>query len=420
MPYASSMLIVKQKKIIIVGGGPAGLMAAENIALAGYSVDLYDAMPTVGRKFLLAGIGGMNITHSEELDCFITRYRERQVEIQTILKQMNAEELIEWVHGLGIETFIGSSGRVFPKEMKAAPLLRAWIKRLKTLGVKFYMRHQWMGWQDEQLIFKNERGHCLKHADAVVLALGGASWPKLGSDGIGLNYLKDKGIAVKQFKPSNCGFHTHWSDFFKEKFQGEILKTVSVNMVDIYNNSITKQSQIVITELGIEGSLIYALSAPIRELIERDGSATIYLDLVPDKDQERVYKEVSAPRGSKSLSSHLRSKLGIDALKTALLYETLDTSELKDGDQLALKIKRLPIKVTASFSIEEAISSAGGVLFEELNAQLMSHKHQGVFIAGEMLDWEAPTGGYLLTACFASGRVAGLGVIDYLEINSNN
>lgn len=402
-------------KVIIIGGGPAGLMAAEVISNAGNEVHLFDAMPTVGRKFLLAGIGGLNLTHSEEYSKFVERYRERKTEVSQMLEQFNAEHLQAWAANLGIETFVGSSGRVFPKEMKAAPLLRTWLQRLKKNHVQFYMRHRWMGWQGDQLIFSFNDEELIKDADAIVFALGGASWPKLGSDGAWVSILRKSGVEIDTLKPANCGFNIEWSDYFKQKFAGASLKSVEAYVVDVHQNKAIKKSQIIITENGIEGSLVYALSAPIRELIERDGHATLYLDLVPDKNIERVLTEVSMPRGSRSLSSHLKSKLGIDSLKTALLYECLDQETLNNPVRLAKAIKHLPIICLSTRPISEAISSAGGVRFESLDENLMSVKHPKVFFAGEMLDWEAPTGGYLLTACFSSGYVAGLGVNKYLS-----
>jgi uncharacterized flavoprotein (TIGR03862 family) len=406
----------KKKKIIVIGGGPAGLMAAEKISNSGHEVHVYDAMPTVGRKFLLAGIGGLNLTHSEVYSTFIEKYRERKSEVSQLLKQYNAQHLQEWAGNLGIETFVGSSGRVFPKEMKAAPLLRAWLQRLKKNGVQFHMRHQWMGWQDENLRFTTTEGEIHATADAVVFALGGASWPKLGSNGKWISLLTELGMEIAELKPSNCGFNISWSSFFKQKFSGSALKSVEAMLVDIKQNKIQKRSQIVITENGVEGSLIYALSAPIRELIDRDGHAIVYLDLVPDKEIERVMKEVGMPRGSRSLSSHLKSKLGIDSLKTALIYECLQDDVINNPGLLAKAIKKLPITCISTRPIDEAISTAGGILFESLDQNLMSKNKHGYFFAGEMLDWDAPTGGYLLTACFASGYVAGNGVNKYLEI----
>lgn len=408
-----------KNKVIIIGGGPAGLMAAEVISNSGNEVHLFDAMPTVGRKFLLAGIGGLNLTHSEEYSKFVERYRERKNEVSQMLEQFNAKHLQEWAANLGIETFVGSSGRVFPKEMKAAPLLRTWLQRLKKNHVQFYMRHRWMGWQGDQLIFSFNDEEIIKDADAIVFALGGASWPKLGSDGEWVSILKKSGVEIEDLKPANCGFNIEWSDYFKKNFAGASLKSVEAYVIDVNQNKVIKKSQIIITENGIEGSLIYALSAPIRELIERDEQAILYLDLVPDKNIERVLKEVSMPRGSRSLSSHLKSKLGIDSLKTALLYECLDQETLNNLERLAKAIKQLPITCLSTRPISEAISCAGGVKFESLDENLMSAKKSKVFFAGEMLDWEAPTGGYLLTACFSSGYVAGLGVNKYLSKNKN-
>jgi uncharacterized flavoprotein (TIGR03862 family) len=406
---------IKKNKVIIIGGGPAGLMAAEQISNAGHDVHLFDAMPTVGRKFLLAGIGGLNLTHSEAYPQFVTRYREREHEINQLLNQFNAQDLQQWASNLGVDTFTGSSGRVFPKEMKAAPLLRSWLQRLKKNGVQFNMRHRWVGWSGKQLIFNFNNNEINNNADAVVFALGGASWPQLGSDGAWVQLISEHGLEIEKLKPSNCGFNTNWSDYFKQKFSGEALKSVEGSIVDVDKIKSRKKSQIIITENGVEGSLIYALSAHIRELIERDGQATLYLDLVPDKSIERVFHEVTMPRGSRSISSHLKSKLGLDSLKTALIYECLKKEIIENSELLAKAIKHLPITCISTRPIEEAISCAGGVKFDSLDQNLMSKNNPSIFFAGEMLDWEAPTGGYLLTACFASGFVAGLGVNNYLK-----
>nr|WP_294840150.1 TIGR03862 family flavoprotein [uncultured Methylotenera sp.] len=415
--------ITKSPKVAIIGGGPAGLMAAETLSLAGIAVDLYDAMPSVGRKFLMAGKGGMNITHSEAAAPFLARYGARRAQIAPLLDIMSPQALREWIHALGIDTFVGSSGRVFPTDMKAAPLLRAWLHRLREAGVNFHMRHRWLGWDNDKtqdntkLTFNTPDGTITVEADAVVFALGGGSWARLGSDGAWVNLFNAHGIAVAPLKPANCGFHASWSEHFSSRFAGLPLKTIAISIADEQAPNQRKQGECMITEHGIEGSLIYALSANIRNTIETNGEATIYLDLLPDKSLAQVLADVSHPRGSRSLSSHLQSRLGIKGIKAGLLRELVSAQDYTDPVKLSHAIKALPLKLTSTRPIDEAISSAGGVAFAGLNAQLMIKTMPGVFCAGEMLDWEAPTGGYLLTACFASGRSAGLGVIDWLKTN---
>ena len=409
---------LKCPKVAIIGGGPAGLMAAETLSLAGIGVDLYDAMPSVGRKFLMAGKGGMNITHSEAATPFLSRYSKRQTQIAPLLNIMSPQALREWIHALGINTFVGSSGRVFPADMKAAPLLRAWLHRLREAGVNFHMRHRWLGWNNNQLLFSTPDGSTTVEADAVVFALGGASWARLGSDGAWVSKFNQHGITVSPLKPANCGFNTHWSEHFISRFAGMPLKTIAITLQDVHAPSQRKQGECMITEHGIEGSLIYALSADIRDAIGAHGETTIHIDLLPDKSLAEVLANVSHPRGSRSLSSHLQSRLGIKGIKAGLLRELVSAQDYQDPAKLSDAIKALPLKLISSRPIDEAISSAGGVEFSELNEQLMLKKMPGVFCAGEMLDWEAPTGGYLLTACFASGRSAGLGVIDWLKNQS--
>ncbi|MCP9759077.1 TIGR03862 family flavoprotein [Aquitalea sp. S1-19] len=402
-------------RVAIVGGGPAGLMAAEQIARAGIAVDVYDAMPSVGRKFLLAGVGGMNITHAEPWPDFVARYGQRADLLRPYLDAFNAEALRAWVHGLGVETFVGSSGKVFPREMKAAPLLRAWLSRLRAMGVNFHPRHRWQGWSDGgALRFSAPQGEVTVAADAVVLALGGGSWRKLGSDGAWLPLLQEKGVAVAELEPSNCGFEAGWSPFFADKFAGEALKSITVTLSDVNGVSETRRGGLVLSRYGVEGNLIYALSARLRELIKRDGQATFYLDLAPDRSADKVMQEVAHPRGSRSLSSHLQSRLNLKGARMGLLRECLDKDSFNDVARLSAAIKALPVTVSAPRPLDEAISSAGGVCFAALDSGLMLQRLPGVFCAGEMLDWEAPTGGYLLTACLATGRAAGAGVVNRL------
>ncbi|POZ60117.1 TIGR03862 family flavoprotein [Chromobacterium alticapitis] len=409
------MSVGEGRAVAVMGGGPAGLMAAEALTRRGFAVDVYDAMPSVGRKFLLAGIGGLNLTHSEPYPAFVGRYGERAEQVEPLLRDFDADALRAWAHGLGVETFVGSSGRVFPKEMKAAPLLRAWLSRLREAGARIHVRHRWLGWNaDGSLKFDTPDGELVVRADATLLALGGGSWKKLGSDGRWLPWLAERGVDIAPLLPSNCGFDADWSEFFADKFAGEPLKSVGLSFEGGDGRAFRRVGECVITKSGIEGSLIYACSALLRDEIARAGAATCYLDLIPAWDEARVLAEVTHPRGSRSLSSHLQSRLNLKGARAGMLRECLDKDSFQNPAALAAAIKRLPVKLTASRPIDEAISTAGGVCFSALDERQMLKALPGVFCAGEMLDWEAPTGGYLLTACFASGRAAGLGLADWL------
>ncbi|WP_434562174.1 TIGR03862 family flavoprotein [Pseudomonas sp. R1-6] len=399
--------------IAIIGGGPAGLMAAEVLSQAGVQVDLYDSMPSVGRKFLLAGVGGMNITHSEAFPAFLSRYGERSPNIAPLLRAFGADELCQWIQGLGIDTFVGSSGRVFPTDMKAAPLLRAWLKRLRDAGVVIHTRHRWLGWSpDGGLRIASPDGEKTLFPDATLLALGGGSWSRLGSDGAWMLSLEQRGVALAPLQPSNCGFDVAaWSDFMIGKFAGTPLKNIAIGL----NDDVPRLGECVITATGLEGSLIYALSAAIREAINQHGSATIHLDLLPGRPVDKILQALNKPRGSRSMAKHLHSQLGLDGVKAALLRELTSADCFADMARLAKAIKALPVTLVKTRPLDEAISSAGGVTFEALDERLMLKQLPGVFCAGEMLDWEAPTGGYLLTACFASGRAAGSGMLEWLQ-----
>ncbi len=416
---------MKTPIIAILGGGPAGLMAAETACIGGAEVHVYDRMGSVGRKFLIAGKGGLNLTRSDPFETFVGRYGARADEVRPWLEKFDAEALREWARGLGVETFVGSSGRVFPTDLKAAPLLRGWVRRLRASGVHFHMHHRWLGWSDDDALrFAGADGDKSIRADAVVLALGGGSWPVLGSDGSWVSLLEQRAIDIAPLRPSNCGFDvassehrsidvgiaSGWSEHFATRHAGHPVKPVVIEWRDVDGGVVRQQGEFVITATGVEGSLVYALSAGLRDAIAAQGHTEIRLDLAPGRDAERLAHDLARPRGSRSLSEHLRRQAGIDGVKAGLLYEVLSKAELQDSARLATTIKSLPLKLLRARPLAEAISTAGGVRFAALDENLMLKKLPGVFCAGEMIDWEAPTGGYLLTACFASGSVAGSGV----------
>jgi uncharacterized flavoprotein (TIGR03862 family) len=426
-------------------------MAAQACAEAGVAVDVYDAMPSVGRKFLLAGKGGLNLTHAEPPAAFKRRYGEALPSLQPHLDAFGAAELRAWAHGLAIETFVGSSGRVFPREMKAAPLLRAWLKRLRQAGVTFHSRHRWDGrlaiptadgrggstirlgmainGTPKQATSggdhsRDDAGQVMEvEAEAVVLALGGGSWPRLGSDGAWLPLLLEQGVAVAPLAPANCGFDCAWSEHFSSRWAGAPVKSAAMSLAPPASGhgadrdqgaEMMKRGEFVITATGIEGSLVYALSAPARDRIQATASAVLHLDLLPDRSQAWILAALQGPRGGRSMANHLRRSIGLEGVKAALLRECVPGDTYGSPGNLASAIKRLPVKLLAPRPLQEAISSAGGVRFEALDDKLMLRRLPGVFCAGEMLDWEAPTGGYLLTACFATGRAAGLGGVEWL------
>ncbi|WP_354442349.1 TIGR03862 family flavoprotein [Ottowia thiooxydans] len=431
--------------VAIIGAGPAGLMAAQVLSEAGLQVDLFDAMPSVGRKFLLAGRGGLNLTHSEAYDSFVSRFGARQSNIEPWLREFDAEAVRSWAHGLGVETFVGTSGRVFPKEMKAAPLLRSWLQRLRHPGpggvpVRFHMRHRLVGWapaaQGESggiFSFQTPAGEQRVQTSIAILALGGASWPRLGSDGAWVPWFCANGVGVAPLTPANSGFdvattaaretektssegtaadEAGWSAYFRERFAGQPLKSVAITVRgDDQTSVFERRGEFVVTETGVEGSLIYAASSLLRGALADKGVATLYLDLLPSHTYAQVLSAVQAPRDGQSLANHLRRRLRLEGVKTALLNELLPRESMRDHELLARAIKSLPIVLAVPRPIEEAISTAGGVRFESLDEFLQISHAPGVFCAGEMLDWEAPTGGYLLTACMASGVRAARGVL---------
>ena len=395
--------------VAIIGSGPSGLAAAEMLA-GDAEVHVFDAMPSPGRKLLLAGKSGLNLTHAEDLEKFLDRFGTARARLEPALRSFPPAAIRQWAADLGTETFVGSSGRVFPTAMKASPLLRAWLSRLRAGGVSLHMRHRWQGWNAEGvLVFATPDGLRKYSADATLLALGGASWPRLGTDGGWSAVLADRGVRVSTLRPANCGFDVAWSAHLRERFAGAPVKPASLSF-----GGQTVRGEFVVSAKGIEGSAVYALSAGLRDAIEAQGAATLLVDLLPDRSLEQLRAALSRPRGKASLATHLRKAAGIEGVKAALLRENAEAQTLADPARLAAQLKALPLTLTAPRPLGEAISTAGGVAFDEIDAQFMLRRLPGVFVAGEMLDWEAPTGGYLLSACLATGRAAGSGLRDYL------
>jgi uncharacterized flavoprotein (TIGR03862 family) len=398
-----------QKSVAIIGGGPAGLMAAEVLSAGGHLVTVYEAMPTFGRKFLLAGKSGLNITHSEDFQQFVTRFGAASMQLRAALETFPPDAVRAWAAGLGTETFVGTSGRVFPTVMKASPLLRAWLKRLEAQGVQLKTRHRWTGFDGDGLCFAAPDGRLVVRADATLLALGGASWPRLGSEAAWVPWLTDQSVTVHPFRPANCGFDVAWSERFRERFAGQPVKSVLAT-----SDAGTFQGEFVISRHGIEGSLVYAHSASLRDRLTDEGKAALVLDLMPGRTQERLARDFARQDAKASFSNRLRKGAGLDGVKAALLRELVPTANRLSPDELAITVKGLALPVQHPRPIEEAISSAGGVALDAVDEKFMVKAMPGVFAAGEMLDWEAPTGGYLLTACFATGQAAAFGIEAFL------
>lgn len=392
------------RSVVVIGGGPAGLMAAERLAAHGYSVDVYERMPSVGRKILMAGKTGLNLTHAEDAEVFLSRYAPASATLTGSVRSFDAHAVRAWAAELGVETFVGSSGRVFPTEMKAAPLVRSWVRRLRATGVCFHVRHRWTGWDTEgNLLFQGPEGEPIVVASpvATILALGGGSWAALGSDGAWCPILHDAGATVTPLRPANCGFDVAWSDVVREKYAGQPVKTVVASF-----GGISKPGEFVVSAHGVEGSLVYAFSAALRDACAEQGHAVLTLDLLPGRSFDRLTADLRRPQGGMSTATYLKKVLGLEGVKAALLREVLGKSVLEHPHRLAQTIKAFPLTVLRPRPMDEAISTAGGVSFECLDAGLMLTARPGVFCCGEMLDWEAPTGGYLLTACFATGAWA--------------
>ncbi|OOV88871.1 hypothetical protein BTA35_0200475 [Oceanospirillum linum] len=416
MPLVQTSL--KAEGAIIVGAGPAGLMAAQVLLEQGIPVDLFEAMPTVARKFLYAGKSGMNISHAEATEQFLTRYSTSSVQpahphLLESVRQFDNTQVKHWVESMGIETFIGSSGRVFPTGMKAAPLLRSWLQKLKNLGLKLHTRFYWQGWQGEQLIFNTPAGKTQVTGKACLLSLGGGSWKKLGSDGLWQKPLSDQGIELTKLRPSNCGFQVSWPAGFADEFAGTPLKSVALSSVTPSGNTIAKSGDLMISRKGIEGGLVYGVSASLRDQIIQNGQATLLIDLLPARSQDEIEKALYN-RGKRSIS-HCLKQLKLSPAKQALLRQLTDKETFQDISRLAAAIKKLPLPLTETQPTDRAISTAGGVRFSQLNHHLMATEIPGLFFAGEMLDWEAPTGGYLLTACLATGHQAGQGMVEFIR-----
>ena len=403
-----------ENHVAIIGAGPAGLMAAEVLSEAGTRVTVYDAMPSAGRKFLMAGRGGLNLTHSEPLEAFLDRYRKARPSLEAAIHAFPPEHLRRWSAVVGQPTFVGSSGRVFPESFKASPLLRAWLRRLASRDVTFVLRHRWIGWDDDgRLLFQTAEGSRAVDARATILALGGASWPRLGSDGGWVETLAAKGVAIPPLRPANCGFVVAWSDIFRDRFEGQPLKGVTLTL-----RSRSAKGDVIITRTGLEGGAIYALSAELRDAIATSGATTLYIALRPDLSEDSLSARLSATRGNQSFTNFLRKATSLPPPAIGLLQEAAMRTGISlpslPLDPLVEFINAVPVRLTGTAPIARAISSAGGIAFDELDADFMLRRLPGVFAAGEMLDWEAPTGGYLLQACFATGAAAGKGVLKWL------
>ncbi|MBI1406189.1 MAG: TIGR03862 family flavoprotein [Caulobacter sp.] len=399
------------RSAVIIGAGPAGLMAAETLAAHGVAVTVHDRMPSAGRKFLMAGRGGLNLTHSEPLDRFLGRYGAARNWLAPHIEALDPQALSAWAENLDQPLFTGSSGRVFPKAMKASPLLRAWLARLDGAGVRFAMRSHWRGWSQEgALLFSGPDGDRAERPDATVLALGGGSWPRLGSDGGWVPLLAARGVKVRPLSPSNVGVRLDWSPAFASRFAGQPLKAIAISHGDR-----TVRGEAMIAAYGLEGGAIYALSADLRETLAADGAATITLDLKPDQSVGQLTGRIARPRGSQSLSNHLRKAAGLSPQAINLLREVTCGPLPEGSGPLARLIKSVPLTLTGHEGLDRAISSAGGVAREALDAHLMIKAMPGVFAAGEMIDWEAPTGGYLLQGCFATGAAAARGVLRWMD-----
>jgi len=402
--------------VAVIGCGPAGLMAADVLSQAGLSVSMFDSMPSAGRKFLIASKGGLNLTHSLPFDQFLAMYREKASDLQPFLEKFGPEDLRSWISELGFQTFEGSSGKIFPEDMNGGAILHAIMERLKYRAVDMHFVHKWIGWDEENIqIFETNAGIISHSFDAVVFSFGGASWPQSGSDGSWIPIFVSKGINVKTLKPANCGFEVVWSEYFKDHFAGFPIKPVELSFEDLNGQTHRQKGEFIATKYGIEGNLIYTFSSFLRDAIEKNGQITIQLDLAPDLNEEQLISRMSQKRGTRSISSHLQKSIGFRGIRLNLLFEVLDKSIINDPDQLAKSIKSLPITLHSARPLEEAISTAGGVDFSELDKNLMLRKYPGFFCAGEMLDWEAPTGGFLLTACFSTGFATAHGIIQFLN-----
>ncbi|MGI8398094.1 TIGR03862 family flavoprotein [Agrobacterium deltaense] len=407
---AMERVLAKARQVAIIGGGPAGLMAAEMLSAAGHAVTVFEAMPTVARKLLMAGKSGLNITHAEDYDSFRHRFGDAEPRLRAALDDFTPDMLRDWVQGLGQETFVGTSGRVFPTVMKASPLLRAWLARLEAQGVTIRTRHRWTGFSGEHLVFATPEGEITIKADAVLLALGGASWPRLGSDAAWVPALAEKGVALSPFRPANCGFDVDWSDIFRARFAGEAVKsTITISPAGAF------QGEFVITEHGIEGSVIYAHSAALRDRLEEAGNVSLAIDLAPGRTVERLSRDLAKHGRKESFANRMRKAAGLSAVKVGLLREIFPDIAAMPDEFVAARIKHAEIPLLRTRPIAEAISSAGGIAWSDLDENYMLEKLPGIFAAGEMLDWEAPTGGYLLTACFATGKAAAQGMAAWLE-----